>query len=130
MKKCEWKAGGPFVPCDELSHELRYSPRTFQKDENGVCIATDGSRYYIDHCFRCGASLKKPVEIKPGVFGYFCTEDYFYFEWGYLAHTDSKGFYPIRNTTLPQGQRMLYPKFIPGLPDDVNQDGSPKEGEV
>ena len=123
--KCEW-VKGKFQGCEEMEELFTDGNFVWQTDNSSIRNYQLGVYYF---CPFCGELLKKPVNIVPGVFGYFYTEDHFYFEWGYLSHIDSKGFYPCRNTSLPQGQRMSYPNFDPGLPGDVNPDGSPKEGE-
>jgi hypothetical protein len=75
----------------------------------------------FDFCPYCGSSLKKPVEIKLGMFGRF---------WGGL---EGKYLYGVLTKIYGNEEEYeangyyMWSNFTPGLPEGFNQDGTPKE---
>lgn len=116
MKKCEWK-DGEFKPCDGAYGIIDFS-------YGDLCLAIDSKGLYrATFCPFCGADIRKPVEIKVGMFGRFWdnsekgdSKGYF----GFLRHINSSGSYICHRD-------FIWDHFTPGLPEGFNQDGTPKE---
>jgi hypothetical protein len=100
-KKCEWK-DGKFLVCRRASQEFH-------------------SRQGYDFCPYCGGDIRKPVEIKVGMFGKFWDNEVGFNEYGTLSNIDVYEKYPYRTAFNSE-----YKHFTPGLPEGFNQDGTPK----
>lgn len=91
---------------------------------NGIevlCPARDEGHFHVFHfCPSCGASLKKPVEIKVGMFGRFWDDDKELYVYGVLDGIEDG---------RPCRYGFSYDNFTPGLPSGFNQDGTVKEVE-
>jgi hypothetical protein len=102
MNKCEWK-DGEFRACLEAREDA------FPVDVVGM----------YNFCPFCGASLKKPVEIKDGMFGWFSRLDGSG-SWGRLNCKIGNEYQSIETLEI-------YKNFTPGLPEGFNQDGTLKD---
>ena len=113
--KCHWHGGG-FNPCDEM-----YGAGFSRTTNNDSLIVLYG--FVIFYCPFCGAFLKKPMEIKVGMFGTYANiKEELGCRWGVLG-----GYYPNRDNPFEIKGISDWKLFTPGLPTGFNQDGSPKE---
>jgi hypothetical protein len=113
-KKCEWK-DGVLNLCDSLALLVSKTP------------VIENELMSWNECPYCKEAIIKPIEYEVGMFGqFFDNEDEPSDDlWGYLAEYDSKFENPF---TATWGDSYSY--FMPGLPTDVNSDGTPKKEKV
>lgn len=104
MNKCEWKDGEISFCCIMADNAYRHYGQSFGKNPL--------------HCSECGASLKKPVEIKVGMFGKFENDESY--TWDILTEINNTG-------TFDDNNYGAWDNFTPGLPEGFNQDGTIKE---
>lgn len=108
MSKCKW-VDGELISC-----------RKWVDGINGVIDANIIKKVKIAYCPFCGESLKKPIKIEAGMFGYFWDD------------VTSRHEYGILSSIIDGCQRFsankarYYQRFKPGLPEGFNQDGTLK----